>query len=119
MKRVNLMSESQAYQDELTMWREIFAQTDPAVQRAAGGLIRKASYLHSLCTELEVVIGASGAIKVHPEHPDIQRQVPAVKEYARLTEAYANVVNKLNQLRARNLVGGGDEELEDYDDDGA
>lgn len=111
------MAESQAYQDELATWTELFAETDPAVQRAATGLIRKAAYLHSLCTELEDVVGSSGAIKIHPDHPDIQRQVPAVKEYARLTEAYANIVNKLNQLRARNLIGSGTNDLGEYEDD--
>lgn len=103
------MDRQGAYQDELARWQGLFAQVDPDVQKAAAGLIQKAAYIHSLCQELQHAIDRSGAIKVHPEHPDIQKQVPAVKEYARLTEAYANVVNKLNALRAKNVVEDDDE----------
>ncbi len=103
------MDKKAAYEKEFAVWQELFAETDPSTQKAAKGLIEKAAYLHSLCSELEQAIQVSGAIKTHPQHPDIQKQVPAVKEYARLAESYANIVNKLNTLRMRNI-------LEDDDD---
>jgi hypothetical protein len=40
----------------------------------ADGLIQKAAFLHSMCRELEQTIEASGAIKVHPQHPELQKQ---------------------------------------------
>jgi hypothetical protein len=98
------MDKQTEYQKEFQMWTGLFAETIPETQKAAEGLIQKAAYLHSLCYELEEVINKSGAIKVHPDHPDIQKQVPAVKEYARLSESYANIVNKLNALRSKNVV---------------
>lgn len=111
------MTNAEAYERELAMWHDLFAAATPEAQKTAGGLIKKAAYLHALCSELEEVINTSGAIKVHPDHPELQRQVPAVKEYARLSEAYANIVNKLNQLRVRNAQDDGEDDLDEYDDD--
>lgn|SRR5690554_5287667 len=108
------MSKTEEYQKELDMWNGLFTETDPATQKAAEGLIQKAAYLHSLCWELEQIINISGAIKVHPQHPDIQKQVPAVKEYARLAESYANIVNKLNGLRTKNVIDD-DDELSEFE----
>lgn len=98
------MGKQKAYEKELAIWNSLFAETDPATQKAAEGLIQKAAYIHSLCWELEQTIQESGAIKVHPKHPDIQKQIPAIKEYARLSESYANIVNKLNAIRTKNVV---------------
>jgi hypothetical protein len=103
-----------AYDEEHKRWTELFASTDPAIRTAAAGLIEKAAYTHSLCAELQAVIDKSGAIKVHPQHPELQKPVPAVKEFARLTEAYANIVNKLNALRAKNVVDD-DDELKEFE----
>lgn len=99
---------------ELAKWTELFTGTTPEIQKAAEGLIKKAAYIHSLCWELEDVINKSGAIKIHPDNPTMQKEVPAVKEYARLAESYANMVNKLNGLRSRNLSDSEDNDLDDF-----
>jgi hypothetical protein len=103
-----------AYDTEHNRWVGLFKQADESVQRAAIGLIERAAYLHSLCCDLEAAIGKSGVIKVHPEHPEIQKQVPAVKEYARLSEAYANIVNKLNGLLSKGQADD-DDGLEEFE----
>jgi hypothetical protein len=100
---------------ELARWNELFAETDESTRKAADGLIRKAAFLHSMCVDLEEVIEKSGAIKIHPDLPELQKQIPAVKEYARLSESYANIVNKLNILRLKNTVEE-DDELSEYED---
>lgn len=102
------MANQIVFTQELERWNELFTETDDSTRKAAGGLIRKAAFLHSMCDELEKVIELSGAIKVHPDHPELQKQVPAVKEFARLAESYANIVTKLNTLRLKNTVEGED-----------
>jgi hypothetical protein len=109
LKWGDLMRRQDAYESELKRWMELFADTDDGVRKAAMGLIEKAAYTHSLCVELQEAIDKSGAIKVHPENPELQKTVPAVKEFARLSETYANIVNKLNSLRAKNVVDSDDE----------
>ena len=114
LKEGDNMDKKAAYEKEFAVWQELFAETDPSTQKAAKGLIEKAAYLHSLCSELERAIQVSGAIKIHPNRPDIQKQVPAVKEYARLAESYANIVNKLNALRSKNILED-DDELSEFE----
>ncbi len=108
------MDRQTVYQEELLRWRELFNATDSAIQSAAAGLIEKAAFVHAICWELQQAIEHSGAIKIHPQHPDIQKQVPAVKEYARMSESYANIVNKLNTLRAKNTVDEDDDDLSEF-----
>lgn len=108
------MRRQEAYDSEHRRWVDLFAVTDASVRQAATGLIEKAAYTHALCVELQEAIDESGAIKVHPDFPEMQKTVPAVKEFARLSEAYANLVNKLNALRAKNVVED-DDELSDYE----
>jgi hypothetical protein len=99
---------------ELARWAELFAETDESTRKAADGLIQKAAFLHAMCVELEQTIEASGTIKIHPDHPELQKQVPAVKEYARLSESYANLANKLNTLRLKTAEED-DDELDEYE----
>lgn len=103
------MSKQIEFEKELKRWNELFSQTDGSTQKAANGLIQKAAFIHSMCWELEQIIEKSGALKVHPKNPELQKQVPAVKEYARLSESYANIVNKLNAIRLKNTSEGEDE----------
>ena len=108
------MDKTTQYNDELAKWNVLFANTTPETQKAASGLIAKAAYVHALCWELEQAINVSGAIKIHPQHPELQKTIPAVKEYSRMSDNYANLVNKLNALRTRNVVED-DDELADYE----
>lgn len=102
----------QVYENELATWRDLFQATDPDTRRAAEGLIERAAFIRSQCWQLEQILDVSGAVKVHPEHPDLQRTVPAAKEHRGYCDTYANVVNKLNQLRLRNVL----EEEDDLDE---
>jgi len=108
------MSKQKQYQLELDKWNELFSLTTLETQKAASGLIAKVAYVHSLCWELEQAIKISGAIKIHPTNHELQKTIPALKEYSRMTDNYANIVNKLNGLRIRNLVDE-DDELNDYE----
>jgi hypothetical protein len=95
--------------------KQQFANTTPEIQAMAEGLIQKASYLSGLCEQLEQAINQAGAIRVNPDNPKQQRPVTAVKEYARLTEAYANIINRLNKMCSGNQIEE-DDELGEFDD---
>lgn len=96
------MDKQAEYQKEFNKWTELFTATTPETQKAAEGLIQKVASVHALCWELEQALNISGAIKIHPQHPEMQRTIPALKEYSRMTDNYANIVNKLNSLRVKN-----------------
>ncbi|SMC63446.1 hypothetical protein [Sporomusa malonica] len=108
------MSKAAQYQTELDKWQKLFAETTPATQEAVSGLIEKVAYVHSLCWEIEQSINSAGAIKKHPQRPELQKINPQVKEYARLSESYAGIINKLNALRVKNTIEE-DDELDEYE----
>jgi hypothetical protein len=103
-----------SYQAEFDKWNELFQETTPATQKAAAGLIKIAANFQALCWELEQALSVSGAIRIHLDNPKLQKSVPALKEYARLCEAYSNIVNKLNGLRMKNVVEE-DDELKEFE----
>ena len=109
------MSKQIEFQIEFDKWQELFTATIPETQKAASGLIQKAAFLHSICWELEQTINMSGAIKIHPEHPEIQKQIPAVKEYARLTESYAAIVHKMNGMLNKGMADDNDDDMKDFE----
>ena len=98
------MNKQAEFQREYNKWIKLFETTTPETQQAASGLIEKAANVHALCWELEQALNKSGAIKIHPDNPELQKTVPALKEYSRMTDNYANIVNKLNAIRVRNVV---------------
>lgn len=108
------MSKQAEFNKELAKWTELFSSTPPEIQKAAAGVIQKVAKVHALCWELEQVLDNSGAIKVHPERPELQKPIPALKEYSRMTDSYANLVNKLNDIRSRNIIEE-DDELEEFE----
>jgi hypothetical protein len=114
VKRGDILSKVAQYQAELDKWKSLFADTTPATQEAVSGLIEKAAYMYSLCWEIEQSLNSAGAIKKHPRRPELQKINPQVKEYARLCESYAGIINKLNALRVKNTVED-DDELDEYE----
>lgn len=107
------MDKQVQYETELARWNELFSVTPEATQKAVEGLIKKAAYIHSICWELEQAINRTGAIKCHPEYPEIQKSVPAVKEYARMADSYSTITNRLNGILNKNVVED-DDDLDEY-----
>ncbi len=104
-----------AYSDELSRWRELYQGVTPAVRSASEGMMEKAAFIHSLCADLQRRIEETGPIKTHPEHPDIQKPVPAVDKYVRLAEGYANITNKLNNTLTRNILDDDGDDLSEFE----
>jgi len=107
------MDKQSVYREEFDKWTTLFASTTPETQKAVSGLITKAAYVHAICWELEQVINVSGVIEFNPKNKELHRAIPALKEYSRMTDNYANIINKLNALRVRNVVED-DDELDEY-----
>jgi hypothetical protein len=109
------MDKQSEYEAELKLWNELFSVTPEATQKAVSGLIKKAAYIHSVCWELEETIKQTGAIKIHPQFPEIQKTVPAVKEYARMADSYSTITNRLNGILNKNTQDDDDDEMEDFE----
>ena len=82
---------------------ELFKQADESTQKSATGLIERAAYLYSLCSDLEAAIGSRASSRstrsILRSRSRCQRS-----RSMRASEAYANIVNKLNGLLSKHQV---------------
>jgi hypothetical protein len=111
---VGKIDKNKTFEDEFNKWHELFSTTPEETQKAVSGLIAKISSIHVYCCELEYILNQSGAIKVHPTNNSMQKAVPALKEYSRMTDCYANLTNKLQAIKTKNTVEE-DDDLAAYD----
>lgn len=97
------MGKYDVYQKELNKLQEIFADVDPPKAQLVQGLIEDAAFLLSENHVLKESISKTGMVKIHPEHPDIQKPTEAAKQYLKNVNSYAVVIKTLNGVLSKNL----------------
>jgi regulator of replication initiation timing len=98
------MSKSDAVLQERSKLLEIFAQVEPAKAQLVEGLIEDAAFLRAETQELRDLIGRTGMVRVHPEHPEIQKSTEAAKQYLKNVNSYAVVIKTLNGILQKNVI---------------
>ena len=97
------MSKCDVYQKELDKLAKIFADVDPPKAQLVQGLIEDAAFLLSENYILKESISKTGMVKIHPEHPDIQKPTEAAKQYLKNVNSYAVVIKTLNGVLSKSL----------------
>lgn len=100
-------------QKEQTRLREIFKDTPAGIQQLAEGLIDDAAYLAVENRRLRGVIDKTGMVRVHPQHPEIQKAVEAAGQYLKNVNSYAVLIKALATL-ANKSDGDGEDELDKF-----
>ena len=108
-----MSSKAEVQERELAKLREIFEAVEPNKARLVEGLIEDAAFLKSENQALRELIGQTGFIRVHPDHPTLQRVVPATSQYLKNISCYAVVIKTLNSILQKNVVEQ-DDELDDF-----
>ena len=98
------MSKCDVYQKELDKLAKIFADVDPPKAQLVQGLIEDAAFLLSENYILRESISKTGMVKIHPEHPDIQKPTEAAKQYLKNVNSYAVVIKTLNGVLSKSLI---------------
>ena len=104
-----MMSKSEVYQKELEKLTDIFRDVEPAKSQLVRGLIEDAAFLFAENYELKQAIARTGMVKVHPNHPEIQKPIETAKQYLKNVNSYAVVVKALNGVLTKGLIEGEDE----------
>jgi hypothetical protein len=105
-------TEKQAkYQAEFAKLTALFDDVEPAQKDLVSGLIHDAAFLYAENWALRQTLEATGMIKVHPQHPEMQKPVEAARQYRQNVGAYAVIIKTLNGVLSKN-------EIEDDDDMG-
>jgi len=108
------MSRHEVYQKELAKLKDIFKDVEPSKANLVEGLIEDAAFLKAENHALKQVITATGMVKAHPEHPEIQKPVEAAKQYLKNVNSYAVVIKTLNGVLSKNLIEP-DDELDEFE----
>ena len=103
------MSKREVYQKELEKLNELFKDVEEQKQKLVEGLIEDAAFLFAENIVLKQSLAKSGMVKVHPEHPNIQKPTEAAKQYLKNVNSYAVIIKTLNSVLSKGI-------LDDYDD---
>lgn len=103
------MFKSDVYQKELAKLTEIFADVEPSKAKLIEGLIEDAAFLKAENLALRDAITLTGMVKIHPQHPEIQKPIETAKQYLKNINSYAVIIKTLNGVLMKNTVEGDDE----------
>jgi regulator of replication initiation timing len=108
------MPKQAGYQKELAKLTEIFQDVDSPKRKLVEGLIEDAAFLKAENYALRRSITETGMVKVHPNHPEIQKPIETAKQYLKNVNSYAVVIKTLNGVLNKNMIE--DEEgLEEFE----
>ncbi|QNO14932.1 hypothetical protein HYG86_09175 [Alkalicella caledoniensis] len=108
------MSKLQVYEKELKKLQDIFKDVDPSKAQLVEGLIEDAAFLKAQNYNLKKTIAATGMVKVHPEHPELQKPIETSKQYLKNMNTYAVVIKTLNGVLSKSIIED-DDELEEFE----
>ena len=103
------MLKSEIYQKELTKLQEIFKDIEEPKQTLVEGLVEDAAFIFTENHILKKSLAESGMVKVHPDHPNIQKQTEAAKQYLKNVNSYSVIIKTLNSVLSKGILD------DDYD----
>jgi regulator of replication initiation timing len=102
------MTKTEVYQQELSKLTEIFAEVEESKRKLVEGLIEDAAFLKAENYILKQNIEKTGMVKIHPDHPDLQKPIETAKQYLKNINSYAVVIKTLNGVLMKNTIEGED-----------
>ncbi|MDR3585260.1 MAG: hypothetical protein P4L59_08055 [Desulfosporosinus sp.] len=108
------MIKQDIYEKELAKLNEIFKDIEEPKRQLVEGLIQDAAFLFAENYVLKEAISETGMIKIHPQHPEIQKPIETAKQYLRNINSYAVIVKTLNAVLSKNIIDL-DDELSEFE----
>ena len=92
----------------------LFENADQNKLKALDGLIMECARTKIDLDRLNEIAKNTGLVKVHPDHPELQKALPVANEITKVRASYTNIIDKLCRHLATNLDED-DEGLDDYE----
>ena len=108
------MSKSEEYAKELAKLTEIFKDVEDSRRKLVEGLIEDAAFLKAENFILKQQITETGMVKIHPQHPEIQKPIETAKQYLKNINSYAVVIKTLNGVLMKNIIED-DDDLDEFE----
>lgn len=109
------MTKTEVVQKERVKLLEIFKDIDEKQLKLVESLIEDAAFLVGENHILKQAIDKTGMVKFHPEHPEIQKTVPASAQYLKNLSAYTIVIKTLSTILNRQGFEDDDDGLGEYE----
>lgn len=94
--------------------KELFSGVDEKQLQLVDGAIWECARLRIELNDLHEIIKKSGLVKVHPDNPSMQKELPVSKLIVKARANYLNYIAKLSNLLGRNIEDDEDD-LEDFE----
>ena len=109
------MTKKEVVQKERVKLLDIFNDIDEKQKLLTESLIDDAAFLVGENFVLKQSLEKTGMVKMHPDHPDIQKTVPASAQYLKNLNAYTIVVKTLSTILNRQATNDDDDDLEEFE----
>lgn len=106
------MEKSSVYKAEFEKLTEIFKDVEESKRKLVEGLIQDAAFLKAENFALKRILEKTGMIITHPSKLELQKTIPAAKEYRQNLNSYSIVIKTLNGILSKNII----EEDDDMDE---
>lgn len=103
------MDKQAVYKAELNKLTEIFQDVEESKAKLVEGLIEDAAFIKAENHVLKKTLEKTGMIKIHPDHPELQKPIEAGRQYLKNINSYAVVIKTLNSVLQKNVVEADDE----------
>lgn len=102
-------------QREYERIKSLFIGIDEKQLELVEGALWEAARLRVELDDLYNIVKASGLLKVNPNNPSMQKELPISKMIVKVRANYLNYIAKLSNLLGKNIEED-DNELSDYED---
>ena len=99
-------------EEEYNRIKELFAGCDELQMQLVDGALWEAARLRVELDDLSDIIRKTGLIKVNPNNPSMQKELPVSKLIVKARANYLNYISKLSNLLGKTL----DEDEDDLND---
>lgn len=93
----------------------LFSDVDEKQIELLDGLFIQCARLKCELDEMDNIIKKSGRIKIHPENPYIQKELPVSKVIEKARASYSNITIKLSNILGKSITDEEDNDLEDFE----
>lgn len=101
-------------QKEYERLKELFANCEENQLTLVDGTIWEAARLRVELNNLNKIVAKTGLVKVNPNNPAMQKELPVSKMIVKVRANYLNYISKLSNILGKSIIEEEDE-LSDYE----